>query len=83
MAKRGGALDEVGEGAGEYVAMLAGLPTVTASVFKSAIDYSAEHSLRDSLAKELEFSNRTRGTVDAEEGRRSFHEKRVPTFIGR
>lgn len=76
-------LDEFDERAAEYVAMLAGLPTVTASVFKSAIDYSAEHSLRDSLAMELEYSNRTRGTVDAEEGRRSFHEKRVPAFIGR
>lgn len=76
-------LEEFDDRAAEYVEMLAALPTVSASVFKSAIDYSAEHGLRESLAQELQLSTRARGTADAEEGRSSFHEKRVPFFTGR
>jgi 2-(1,2-epoxy-1,2-dihydrophenyl)acetyl-CoA isomerase len=76
-------LDEFDERAADYVEMLAALPTIIASVFKSAIDYSAEHGLRESLARELDLSARARGTSDAEEGRSSFHEKRVPFFTGR
>jgi len=69
--------------AAEYVAMLAQLPTIAAGAFKAAIEFSAVHSLRDSLAYELQASARNRGTEDADEGRRSFHEKRRPTFKGR
>ncbi|MCH8054612.1 MAG: enoyl-CoA hydratase/isomerase family protein, partial [Deltaproteobacteria bacterium] len=35
------------------------------------------------LANELIVGQRNRGTVDAAEGRASFHEKRTPTFVGR
>jgi enoyl-CoA hydratase/carnithine racemase len=69
--------------AAEYVAMLAALPTIAAGVFKAAVEYSAAHGLRDALAQELVLSARNRGTEDAVEGRRSFHEKRRPVFKGR
>jgi enoyl-CoA hydratase/carnithine racemase len=69
--------------AAEYVAMLARLPTIAVGVFKAAVEYSAAHGLRDALAQELVLSARNRGTEDAAEGRRSFHEKRVPVFKGR
>lgn len=69
--------------AAEYVDMLARLPTIAVGAFKDALDYSAEHSLRDSLAHELEASSRNRGTEDAREGWLSFHEKRTPVFHGR
>ena len=76
-------LDQFEQGAAEYVAMLARLPTIASGAFKAAMAYSAEHSLRDSLAHELQVSARNRGTEDAAEGRRSFLEKRTPVFKGR
>jgi enoyl-CoA hydratase/carnithine racemase len=76
-------LAEFDEHAAEYVEMLARLPTVAASAFKAAVDFSAERSLRDSLAYELQVSTRNRGTEDADEGRRSFHEKRPALYRGR
>ena len=76
-------VDEFDQRAAEYVQMLAELPTIAAGVFKAAIEYSASHSLRDALANELIVGQRNRGTVDAAEGRASFHEKRTPTFVGR
>lgn len=82
-ANRVYALDEFDTRAAEYVDELAQLPTIASGAFKAAVDYSAEHSLRDSLAQELVFSERNRGTEDAEEGRRSWHEKRPSTFKGR
>jgi len=69
--------------AASYVGMLAQLPTIASGVFKSAVDYAAEHSLRDALAYELQVSTRNRGTEDAAEGRRSFHEKRKAFYKGR
>jgi 2-(1,2-epoxy-1,2-dihydrophenyl)acetyl-CoA isomerase len=69
--------------AGEYVEMLANLPTIAAGAFKAAVEYSAAHGLRDALANELTVSARNRGTEDAVEGRRSFHEKRRAVFKGR
>ena len=45
-------------------------------------DYSSEHSLRDSLAHEVEVSDRYRYSDDAHEGRRSWREKRDPVFRG-
>ena len=59
------------------------MPTIDVGVFKAAVDYSAEHSLRDSLAHELEVSKRTAGTDDAAEGRESWWQKRVPEYHGR
>lgn len=76
-------LAEFEERASEYVEMLARLPTIAVGVFKSALEYSMAHSLRDSLAHELEMSARNRGTEDAREGRLSFLEKRTPVFKGR
>jgi 2-(1,2-epoxy-1,2-dihydrophenyl)acetyl-CoA isomerase len=76
-------LAEFDERAAEYVDMLAGLATVAAGAFKAAVEYSAAHGLRDALANELVVSTRNRGTEDAAEGRRSFHEKRRPVFKGR
>ena len=76
-------LDEFDERSAEFVSMLAQLPTIDVGVFKAAVDYSAEHSLRDSLAHELEVSKRTAGTDDAAEGRESWWQKRVPEYHGR
>ncbi len=76
-------LEEFDARASEYVETLAALPTIAAGAFKAAIEFSSAHSLRESLANELVMSSRTRGTEDAEEGRRSFHEKRAPVFKGR
>lgn len=74
---------EFEERAAEYVNMLARLPTVTVGVYKAAVNYSEEHTLRDSLAQELELRERSRHTEDAREGRQSFHEKRDPVYKGR
>ena len=76
-------VDEFDKRAAEYVEMLARLPTITAGVYKDAIEFSASHSLRDSLAHELEVGERSRNTEDAREGFASFHEKRTPSFKGR
>ncbi len=76
-------LAEFDKGAAEYVDMLARLPTIAVGAFKDALEYSAEHSLRDSLAHELEASSRNRGTEDAREGLLSWDEKRTPVFHGR
>jgi enoyl-CoA hydratase/carnithine racemase len=76
-------LDEFDERAGEYMEMLAKLPTVAVGAFKSAIEYSLTHGLRDSLVNEKEVSGRNIGTEDSEEGRRSFVERREPVFKGR
>ena len=65
-----------------YVRSLAGLPTANLAVFKQMIDYSAEHSLRDSLAREVEAADQVRRTYDADEGRASWREKRAPIFRG-
>ena len=75
-------LDEFDQRADEYVEMLAQLPTVAVGVFKSALEYSMAHGFRDSLAHELEVRERNQGTYDAQEGRRSFLEKRTPDFKG-
>jgi hypothetical protein len=53
------------------------------ALYKAAIDYSEQHSLRDSLAYELEVGLKNRATEDAVEGRQSFPEKRTPVFKGR
>ena len=76
-------LDDFDARAGEYMEMLAKLPTVAVGVFKSAIEYSLTHGLRDSLAREVEVGGRNAGTEDAEEGRRSFVERREPAYKGR
>ncbi len=76
-------LGEFDQRAGEYVEMLAGLATIAAGAFKAALEYSSSHSLRDSLAYELQASARNTGTEDAREGRLSFQEKRAATFMGR
>ena len=65
-----------------YVRSLAQLPTANLAVFKQMIDYSAEHSLRDSLAREVEAADQVRRTYDADEGRASWREKRAPIFRG-
>ncbi len=67
----------------EYIRVLANLPTKTVAVFKAAMEYSASHGLRDSLAREVELGDTVRNTYDGIEGRRSFHEKRTPIFKGR
>ena len=74
---------EFEQGAGEYVDTLANLATVASGVFKSALEYSTSHGLRESLAHELVVAGRNQGTEDAREGRLSFHEKRKPAFKGR
>ncbi len=56
---------------------------VATGVFKSSLEYSMIHSLRDSLSNETEVSTRIRCTEDRQEGRRSFIEKRKPVFKGR
>jgi 2-(1,2-epoxy-1,2-dihydrophenyl)acetyl-CoA isomerase len=76
-------LAEFDERANEFLEMLAGLATIASGAFKAAVEYSSAHSLRDSLANELVVAGRMRGTEDADEGRRSFHEKRAPVFRGR
>ena len=65
-----------------YVEMLAALPTLNLSAFKEMVDYGAEHSLRDTLSREVEVSDRYRQTWDAKEGRASWREKREPRFRG-
>jgi 2-(1,2-epoxy-1,2-dihydrophenyl)acetyl-CoA isomerase len=75
-------LDEFDQRAAEFVDTLAQLPTFTVGVFKSGLEYSVTHSLRDSLANELELGVRNRETFDAQEGRASFLEKRSPTYLG-
>ena len=75
-------LGEFDERAAEFVETLAQLPTFTVGVFKSGLEYSVTHGLRDSLAHELELGVRNRETFDAQEGRASFLEKRAPTFLG-
>ncbi len=74
---------EFDKSAAEYVEMLASLPTIAVGAFKAAVEFSAGHGLRDSLAHELEVGARNRGTEDAQEGIASFHEKRTPVFKGR
>ena len=76
-------LDEFDERSAEYMEMLAKLPTVAVGAFKAAIEYSLAHGLRDSLLYETEVSGRNAGTEDADEGRRSFIERRDPVFKGR
>ena len=77
-------LDEFQERAAEYVEMLASLATVAAGGFKSAVEYSVTHGLRDSLVYEYENSTlRVKGTYDQQEGRKSWVEKRQPVFKGR
>ena len=75
-------LGEFDERAAEFVETLAQLPTYTVGVFKSGLEYSVAHGLRDSLAHELELGIRNRETFDAQEGRASFLEKRAPTYVG-
>ena len=75
-------LDDFEREAAAYVRSLAQLPTANLAVFKQMIDYSAEHSLRDSLAREVEAADQVRRTYDADEGRASWREKRAPIFRG-
>ncbi len=75
-------LEDFDSEAQAYIDNLASLPTLNLSAFKEMIDYSSEHSLRDSLAHEVEVSDRYRYTDDAQEGRRSWREKRAPVFRG-
>jgi 2-(1,2-epoxy-1,2-dihydrophenyl)acetyl-CoA isomerase len=74
---------EFDESSQDYLEMLAGLPTIASGAFKAAVEFSSSHGLRESLANELVVAGRMRGTEDAAEGRRSFHEKRVPVYHGR
>lgn len=76
-------LAEFDREAAAYVSMLAQLPTLNLSAFKEMVDYGAEHSLRDTLAREVEISDRYRHTDDAREGRAAWREKRDPIFHGR
>ena len=76
-------LSEFDERAGEYVETLAQLPTVAVGAFKSMLNYSVAHGLRDSLAHELELATVVQATEDSREGRLSFQEKRAPVFRGR
>jgi 2-(1,2-epoxy-1,2-dihydrophenyl)acetyl-CoA isomerase len=73
---------EFDESSQDYLEMLAGLPTIASGAFKAAVEFSSSHGLRESLANELVVAGRMRGTEDAAEGRRSFHEKRVPVYHG-
>ena len=75
-------LEDFDAEAARFVADLAGLPTLNASAFKEMIDYAAEHSLRDTLSREVEVSDRYRRSWDAHEGRLSWREKRAPVFRG-
>lgn len=75
-------LEDFDAEADNYISNLASLPTLNASAFKEMIDYASEHSLRDTLAREVEVSDRYRQTEDANEGRLSWREKRTPTFRG-
>ena len=81
-ANRVWTLEDFDEEAGRFVSELAKLPTLNASAFKEMIDYGAEHSLRETLAHEVEVSDRYRRSWDAEEGRLSWREKRAPIFRG-
>ena len=83
MVNRVWPLEEFDERAAEYVAMLASLPTVTTGVFKAAMEYSATHGLRESMAHEIGLGPINRASEDAAEGRRSFLERRDPEFRGR
>lgn len=76
-------LDEFDQRAGEYVETLAKLPTVAVGFFKASLEYSIGHTLRDSLAHEMEVSAGQLETEDGREGLRSFLEKRDPVFRGR
>ena len=82
-AKRVWPVNEFEERSAEYVEMLARLSTIAAAEFKSGVEYSTAHGLRDSLANELVVAQRNQGTDDASEGIASFHEKRTPVFKGR
>ena len=75
-------LEDFDREAEAYVESLTRLPTLNLSAFKEMIDYSAEHSLRDSLAHEVEVSDRYRFTEDAREGRHAWREKRPSVFRG-
>ena len=75
-------LDEFDQQAEQYLNQLAELPTLNISAFKEMIDYSAEHSLRDSLAHEVTVADRYRYSDDAQEGRRAWREKRESVFRG-
>ncbi len=75
---------EFEERSAEYVEMLAGGATIAAAGYKSAVEYSATHSLRASLQYEYETSTlRVKGTEDQQEGRQSWLERRTPVFKGR
>jgi len=76
-------LDEFDERAGEYMEMLAKLPTATVGAFKEAIGYSLAHSLGDSLVNEAAVLARNSQTEDVKEGHLSFVERRDPVFKGR
>ena len=75
-------LEDFDREADAYVDQLTRLPTLNLSAFKEMIDYSAEHSLRDSLAHEIEVADRYRFSEDAREGRRAWREKRPSVFRG-
>ncbi len=75
-------LEDFDREADSYIDQLTKLPTLNLSAFKEMIDYSAEHSLRDSLAHEVEVADRYRYTEDAQEGRRAWREKRPSVFRG-
>ncbi len=75
-------LAEFDQEAAAYVDRLAQLPTRNLAVFKEMIDYSSEHSLRDSLAMEVKASDEVRYSEDAREGRNAWREKRPSVFRG-
>lgn len=75
-------LEDFDREADAYIDNLTKLPTLNLSAFKEMIDYSAEHSLRDSLAHEVEVADRYRFTEDAQEGRRAWRERRPSVFRG-
>ncbi len=75
-------LAEFEQEAAAYVDRLAQLPTRNLAVFKEMIDYSSEHSLRDSLAMEVKASDEVRYSEDAREGRKAWREKRPSVFRG-
>ena len=75
---------EFAEGAGEFVEMLAQLPTGALGAHKRALEYSMVHGLRDSLSHEFEtFAAYYDSAEDVLEGRASFRERRDPVFKGR
>lgn len=75
-------LEDFDHEAAAYLDQLAQLPTLNISAFKEMVDYSSEHSLRDSLAHEVVVADRYRQTEDADEGRRAWREKRPSSFRG-